>query len=62
MSTTLRIKNLTIALEAVSRINNEGSPDLYDAIEAALRKELANLTKEQYPLQQVASTDNDILF
>lgn len=62
--TTLRIKNLSIALEALSRINNEGSPNLYDAIAQALEKELGNLSKEQYPELFVNKADpnDDIPF
>lgn len=44
---TTRVKNLSIALEALSRINNEGSPQLYDSIETALNNEIEALWKEQ---------------
>lgn len=43
---TVRIKNLSIALEAISHINNEGSANLYVSIEAALQDEIQNHTKE----------------
>lgn len=44
---TLRIKNLSISLEALSRINLEGSSLLYVEIEALLGQEIENLQKEQ---------------
>ena len=65
---TLRIKNLSFALEALSRINNEGSPDLYDSIATCLKKEIEELIKEQNPLEKAParpanpSTDDDFPF
>ena len=40
INTTSRIKNLSIALEAVSRINYEGSADLFDRIQQLLANEI----------------------
>jgi hypothetical protein len=63
---TLRIKNLSISLEALSRINNEGSGDLYVAIETLLKGEIDEAHKEQNPLKKVYATtttsDDDIPF
>lgn len=63
---SLRIKNLSISLEALSRINNEGSPSLYDAIETLLKGEIQAMQKEQNPIKPVRSTvpicDDDIPF
>ena len=61
---TLRIKNLSISLEALSRINNEGSGSLYVAIETLLKGEIEEAHKEQNPLRTVPTTtdDDDIPF
>lgn len=63
---TLRIKNLSISLEALSRINNEGSGELYAAIETLLREEITEAQKEQHPLRTktayAGTSDDDILF
>ena len=61
---TLRIKNLSISLEALSRINNEGSSGLYVAIETLLKGEIDEAHKEQNPPKEVYATaitsDDDI--
>jgi hypothetical protein len=64
---SLRIKNLSISLEALSRINNEGSGGLYNWISQALYKELDELEKEQKPdpkpaLSAALIPDDDIPF
>jgi hypothetical protein len=63
---SLRIKNLSISLEALSRINNEGSGGLYNRIRQALYKEIQAMQEEQNPIKPVRSTvpicDDDIPF
>lgn len=56
---TARIKNLSIALEALSRINNEGSPYLYDKIAAALEKEI-KVYKEQAKIYAAQSAEPSV--
>lgn len=59
---TLRIKNLSFSLEALSRINNEGSGSLYAEIETLLRKEIKEAAKEQgsyKPTARAITTDDD---
>jgi hypothetical protein len=52
MDATLRIKNLSIALEALSRINIPGSLGFYNEIETLLSKEIYEAKKEtQWPNQ-----------
>lgn len=49
---TTHIKNLAIALEALSRINSPGSTDLYIRVENLLKDELKKQerrTKQKYP-------------
>lgn len=46
---TLRIKNLSISLEALSRINHEGASSLYVAIQALLATEIDTAQEEQTP-------------
>ncbi len=60
---TLRIKNLSIALEALSRINREGSHDLFDTIEALLQDTIRAFRKEkeketQWPQRPAKPTPN----
>lgn len=61
---TLRIKNLSFSLEALSRINNEGSSSLYAEIETLLREEIKEAAKEQGPYKPTTATtdDDDIPF
>lgn len=63
---TLRIKNLSISLEALSRINREGSSGLYIAIETLLNEELNEAYKENNPPRTThttaTTTDDDIPF
>lgn len=56
---TLRIKNLSFSLEALSRINREGSSRLYDAIETLLENEIDEANKEQNPLRSASTTTDD---
>ena len=56
---TLRIKNLSISLEALSRVNCEGSSSLYIEVDALLRKEISNAHKEQNPLKTVGNELDD---
>jgi hypothetical protein len=50
MDATLRIKNLSIALEALSRVNTDGSLYLYISVEMLLKKEIQEVEKEtQWP-------------
>jgi len=58
---TLRIKNLSIALEAISHINNEGSANLYTYLEAALQEEIQTHTKEMHE-REPTSTSTDPIF
>lgn len=51
---TLRIKNLSISLKAISRIKRKGFYSLYDEIEALLGKEIEELQKEQQTRHQPA--------
>jgi len=58
MDATLRIKNLSIALEALSRINTDGSLYLYTSIEMLLKKEIQEVEKEtQWPQRGPARTN-----
>lgn len=59
---TLRIKNLSISLEAISRINNEGSADLYCRIETLLTGEINEATKERRERATATTPDEDIPF
>lgn len=60
---TLRIKNLSIALEALSRINNEGSPDLYDRVEDLLKDQIKEIETATPPARPATTTfDDDIPF
>jgi hypothetical protein len=63
---TLRIKNLSISLEALSRINTEGSGSLYVEIETLLReaiKEAEEENKRPPPVRPTGTAnDNDIPF
>lgn len=60
--TSLNIKNLSIALEALSRINGQSS--MMYSIEQLLQQEI-DLAKEQYPTEappQAKTTDDDMSF
>lgn len=60
---TLAIKNLSIALEAISRINHPSSGNLFEAIEQLLDVEISKQRKannESYRKAQQA--DDDIPF
>ena len=64
---TLRIKNLSISLEALSRINHEGSSSLYNAVDTLLVHEIDEAIKEQKPDPNTArsaspSLDDEIPF
>jgi hypothetical protein len=65
---SLRIKNLSISLEALSRIGGgEGAMFLYNAVEALLREAIDEAQKEQNPIRTVRSaelttSDDDIPF
>ena len=64
---TQRIKNLSFALEAISRINNEGSADLYVKIETLLKDTLNELEKEIWepkskPTTSASIDDDEIPF
>jgi len=56
---TLRIKNLSIALEALSCINISGSLELYATIERALWEETKALQKENQWPQRPAKPYHD---
>jgi hypothetical protein len=66
---SLRIKNLSISLEALSRINGYGASGLYVDIETLLGKEIKALKEEQeQPLTApparptIPNPDDDIPF
>jgi hypothetical protein len=61
MDATARIKNLSIALEALSRINNPAAANASEAIEELLGKEIVQAKKEQgpYTARPAATTSND---
>lgn len=64
---TLRIKNLSIALEALSRINSYGASTSFYDVEKLLKVEIAELKKENerpIPSARPATTtpDDDIPF
>ncbi len=62
MDATLRIKNLSIALEALSRINTGDSFSLYERIVDLLKDEIITKEKEnQWPQRpaRTATTNTD---
>jgi hypothetical protein len=61
---TQRIKNLAFALEAISRINGEGSADLYFNVKRLLDVTLNELEKEigKPERKLITSTDDEIPF
>lgn len=62
---TNRIKNLSIALEAVSRINYEGSADLFDQVQGLLANEIIKQQEENLKALEKAEpihNDDDIPF
>ncbi len=62
MTNSLAIKNLSIALEALSRIN--GAKDTFVAIHELLLHEVEEAHKENHPIQTYTPTnpDDDIPF
>lgn len=64
MDATARIKNLSIALEALSRINHPAAGNLFEAIEGLLDKAIHEERKTATPPARPATTtsDDDIPF
>ena len=69
---SLRIKNLSISLEALSRIHDLGYPSLHTKVETLLRNEIEEYEKEQARRTEILpapparptipDTDDDIPF
>jgi hypothetical protein len=63
---TLRIKNLSISLEAISRINGKEASRLYLSIQTLLKGEIDEAIKEQNPIRTARSAtttlDDEIPF
>lgn len=53
------IKDLSIALEAISRINCEGSAELYQRISYALERSISQYDKEMQQEQKSEATADD---
>lgn len=66
MSISLDIKNYSIALEALSRINHPAAHQAFEAIEGLLSTSVSEARKEQHPLVAYSApaktTDDDIPF
>jgi len=57
---TSMVKDLAIALEALSRVNTEGSPELYSAV-AYLLQQAIDKTRKEFKLS-AKGTDDEIPF